>query len=246
MRLCHEDCPCKIGFQEYIHWTLQYHDKWFQKHHSFPFITFSIQQKQSALLLARIHMCQKDFKADTDLLAELSLHDLQEAQIDEQAHWPIQNEHVQWLCHHLYATNSHIMALGKMCSSYWSQIWGTCLWLRLPSIWLTINLMNYEDPIAQIFTGQNINMNAFLDIVGPDSNEHAKNMVSDPFASATFFNFIVHMTLENYSIWHSDFKVSCGQLSGNFRIHEWIFWHCGSAGKRVIAHAYVAMVEAHT
>ena len=57
---------------------LQYHNKQFQMHHSFPFIVFSIQQKQSALLPAKIHMQQKDFEANSDLLAELSLWDLQD------------------------------------------------------------------------------------------------------------------------------------------------------------------------
>jgi hypothetical protein len=54
--LYHDDQPQKISFLEYVHWTLQYHDKHFWTHHSFPFMAFSIQQKQSALLSARIHM----------------------------------------------------------------------------------------------------------------------------------------------------------------------------------------------
>jgi len=84
--LFHEHRPRKLGFQEYIRWTLQYYDKRFRKHHSFPFVAFSIQQKQSALLSAKIHMRRQDFEADSDLLADLTLRDLQEAQVDEHAH----------------------------------------------------------------------------------------------------------------------------------------------------------------
>jgi len=54
--LYHAERPQKLSFQEYIRWTLQYHDKRFCIHHSFPFVSFSIEQKQSALLSARIHM----------------------------------------------------------------------------------------------------------------------------------------------------------------------------------------------
>lgn len=36
-----------------------------------------------------------DFEADTDLLADLRLRDLQDAQIDEDAHRPIRNEQVK-------------------------------------------------------------------------------------------------------------------------------------------------------
>ena len=71
---------------------MQFHDKRFRTHHSFPFVAFSIQQNQSALSCAKIHMHRKDFEADTDLLADLTLRDLQEAQVDEEAHCAIQNE----------------------------------------------------------------------------------------------------------------------------------------------------------
>ena len=127
-------------------------------------------------------MHQDDFEADTDLLADLTLQDLQEAQVDENAHCSISNERVQHLRHYLYATSSHIMASGKMRASYCSQIWGSCLWLRPPSLWMTINLMDYEDPIAQIFAGENIDMDSFMNLMGPNANSRARNMVNDPFA----------------------------------------------------------------
>ena len=84
-----------MGFQEYIRWTLEYYDNRFCTHHSFPFVAFSIEQKQSALLSAKLHMRRDNFEADTELLANLSLCDLQQAQVDEEAHRPICNEGVQ-------------------------------------------------------------------------------------------------------------------------------------------------------
>ena len=79
-------------------------------------------------------MRRDDFEADTDLLADLSLRDLQEAQVDEEAHRSVRNERVRRLQHHLYATSSHIMGSAKMRTTYRSQIWGSCLWLRPPSL----------------------------------------------------------------------------------------------------------------
>ena len=166
----------ELSFGEYIHWALNYHDKQFRVHHSFAFVAFSIEQKKLALFLAKVHMCQDNFEADSDLLADLSLRDLQQAQMDEEAHCPILNECVQSLRHHLYATSLHVMALGQMCMSYYSQIWGTCLWLRPPLLWLTINPMDYEDPIAQIWAGEQIDMDNFMNIMGPDPNECMRNM----------------------------------------------------------------------
>ena len=194
--LYHENRRRKIGFHDYIRWTLQYYDKRFRRHHSFPFVAFSIQQKQSALLSAKIHMSREDFEADTDLLADLSLRDLQEAQVDEEAHRSIGNERVRRLQHHLYATSSHVMGSAKMRTTYRSQIWGTCLWLRPPSLWVTINPMDYEDPIAQVLAGEEIDMDYYIDMMASDANKRARNMANDPFASASFFNFIIRTTFE--------------------------------------------------
>jgi hypothetical protein len=194
--LYHEQRPVRISFHEYIHWTLQYRDKRFRTHSSFPFVAFSIQQKQSALLSARVHMRRDDFDKDSTLLNDLSLHDLQDAQVDESNHHPIQNEKVRRLLHHLYATSSHIMGSNQMRTTYRSQIWGTCLWLRPPSLWMTINPMDYEDPIAQIFRGENIDMDNFIARFGPDVNVRARNIANDPYASSFFFHFLIRTTLE--------------------------------------------------
>lgn len=194
--LYHQARSRKLGFSEYIRWALQYHDKRFRTHHSFPFVAFSIQQKQSALLSAKIHMRRHDFEADSDLIADLTLRDLQEAQVDEENHRPIRNERVQRLRRHLYATTSHIMGSAKMRATYRSQIWGGSLWLRPPSLWLTINPLDYDDPIAQIFAGEHIDMDSFSNLVGPDAARRARNMANDPFASAAFFHFVIQTTLE--------------------------------------------------
>jgi hypothetical protein len=45
---------------------------------------------------------------------------------------------------------------------------------------MTINPMDYEDPIAQIFTGENIDMDNFNARFGPDANVRARNIANDP------------------------------------------------------------------
>ena len=54
--LFHQEQPRKLSFHDYNRWTLQFFDKRFQTHHSYPFVAFSIEQKQSVLLSAKIHM----------------------------------------------------------------------------------------------------------------------------------------------------------------------------------------------
>ncbi|KIM57979.1 hypothetical protein SCLCIDRAFT_28482 [Scleroderma citrinum Foug A] len=61
---------------------------------------------------------------------------------------------------------------------YRGTIWGTYLSLGGPSLWLTINPADIYDPIAQIFSGENIDLDNFN--TGPGS-----------YASAQYFNFII-------------------------------------------------------
>jgi hypothetical protein len=77
-----------------------------------------------------------------------------------------------------------------------NKIWEKCLWLRPPSLWLTINPMDYEDPIAQIWAGKWINMDSFMSLLGPNANERAINIAQDLYNSASFFNFTIWTTLE--------------------------------------------------
>lgn len=45
-----------VGFDEHVRWALQFYDRQFRTHHSFPFVCFSISQKREALLSARVQM----------------------------------------------------------------------------------------------------------------------------------------------------------------------------------------------
>jgi hypothetical protein len=59
-----------------------------------------------------------------------------------------------------------------------------------------INPMDYEDLIAQILAGEDIDMDSFMKSMGPEPSKRARNMVNNLFASASFFNFIIQTTLE--------------------------------------------------
>ena len=63
------------------------------------------------------------------------------------------------------------MASPKMRTTYHSQILGGCLWMRPPSLWMTINPLDYDDPIVQIFTGEKIDMDSFFESMGPNPSQ---------------------------------------------------------------------------
>jgi hypothetical protein len=49
-----------VSFNEHIKWALQYFDRRFRIHETFPFVAFGIAQKRQALMSAKIQMKRKD------------------------------------------------------------------------------------------------------------------------------------------------------------------------------------------
>jgi hypothetical protein len=62
-----------------------------------------------------------------------------------------------------------------------------------PSIWLTINPADTQDPIAQVLTGRDIDLDCFDALDEPPSSIA---IASDPFVSAAFFHLIVSAVLQ--------------------------------------------------
>lgn len=64
-----------------------------------------------------------------------------------------------------------------------------------PSVWITINPSDLHHPIAQVFAGEQIDLDAFLSTEGPDKDKRAKNIAQDPWAASKFFHFIIDTIL---------------------------------------------------
>lgn len=76
-----------------------------------------------------------------------------------------------------------------------SKSWSTTVAFGPPSLWITINPSD-QDPIAQVFTGAEIDLDHFDAMKGPSSSQRSRNVASDPFASAKFFHVMVNTLLE--------------------------------------------------
>jgi len=63
-----------------------------------------------------------------------------------------------------------------------SQIWSTSIYLNPPSLWITINPCDLHDPIAQIFAGEEIDIDNFVATIGPSKTKRAENIANDPYA----------------------------------------------------------------
>ena len=185
-----------LDFMEHVGWALQYHDRRFRKHETFPFVAFGISQRRQALNSACVQMRSQRFQKDAQIISKITLAMLQQAQAEEEQGQPISNPSVCLLRKHIHASSGRVMGSDQSRYQLRSQIWSTSIIMGPPSLWITINPSDLHDPIAQIFAGENINLDNLLDTVGPDAEHRARNIAADPYASAKFFHFLIHTILE--------------------------------------------------
>ncbi|KIK77098.1 hypothetical protein PAXRUDRAFT_36834 [Paxillus rubicundulus Ve08.2h10] len=118
---------------------------------------------------------EEHFEHDALAISSLTVADLKEAVKEEAAHMPISNPHIKLLCKHVFTSHGHFLSQASYCG----QIWGTCLHLHGPSLWVTINPCNIHDPIVQIL--------AVL--------TKLSNIAQDPYTAEKYFFFIINTIL---------------------------------------------------
>ena len=179
------DQPNPINFQDHICWALQ-----------FPFVTFGISQQQNALSSAKIQMHHKNFEHDARVMLQITAEMLEAASLEEENSLPISNPAICLLRNHIHATSSHIMGSNQSCVCLRSQIWLMTVYLGPAYLWIAINPCDLYNPIAQIFTSENINLDDFIATARPNTDTRAKNIASDPYAVAKFFHFMIATILK--------------------------------------------------
>ncbi|KAG8697820.1 hypothetical protein FRC09_007624 [Ceratobasidium sp. 395] len=129
-------------------------------------------------------------------LSTITPEDLRKAAVEEAKGQIVSNPAVRVLKQHVTATARRVMASGPKRTQLRSQVRSAAIYFNQPTIWLTINPDNLHDPIAQIFAGEEIDMDAFIKTAGPDSVRWSQNIARDPVAAAKFFHFTITMMLE--------------------------------------------------
>ena len=99
------------------------------------------------------------------------MEQLKRAQKEEEQGLPILDPAVQLLKSHVHATVGCVVGSDQSCFHLRSQIWSTSIYLGPAYLWITINLCDLHDPIAQIFAGENIDLDAFIAAHGPNKTQ---------------------------------------------------------------------------
>jgi Helitron helicase-like domain at N-terminus len=184
-----------IDFRDHIVWSLQYFDRRFRKHETFPFFVFGILQRREALLTARLQMNKHSFERDASIISTITREKMALARKEEEQNVPISDPAIRLLRKTVRGALARVIGSNENRYQMRGQIWSTCVFLGPPSLWITINPSDLNNPIAQILAGENIDLEFLTSNV--DSRTRAKNIADDPYAAANFFHFLIRTIMEN-------------------------------------------------
>jgi hypothetical protein len=185
-----------LSLADHTRWAMLYHDRRFRINATFAFVSFSIQQRRQALNSARIQIRQRNFNKDAALIGSVTVEKLQEAASKEGTNESVDDPAIKALRKHIHATGGRVMGSDQARYKFRSQIWSTSLVHGPPTLWITINPNDVHDPVAQIFSGVDIDMDAFVNTQGPDGVQRGENIAKDPYAAAKFFHFTIDSIID--------------------------------------------------
>ena len=97
------------SFWEHAQWYMNYHDRRFRTHKTFPLIAFTIQQKREALLSAKMRVQHKD----AHILQHVMLDMLKKAAEEEAIGQYPTDSHLWQLQKYVHCSLSHVMGCNE-------------------------------------------------------------------------------------------------------------------------------------
>lgn len=185
--------PSHVSYEAHVHWALRYDDKRFTTDLHFIFQVFSVLQKRKLCAAAALQVTRNTFLRFENEMRHLTPHDFEIAAEEERGKKPFTNVVMQSLRRCLTMVRAKVMGTDESRIKIRSYIWGMCIKKNPPSIWLTLNPANTHDPIAQVFCGNDIDLDGFI------ARDHQFSDCVEPpdsYSSALFFHFMVQTVLE--------------------------------------------------
>ena len=140
-------------------------------------------QKRQLCAAAVLQISKRSFLRYETEIRHLKPSDFESAAAEERASKPLSNPVIRSLRKNLSAVRAKVMGTDESRIKIRSLIWGMCVKKNPPSIWLTINPSDTQDPIAQVLAGQEIDLDSFDAF---DCRPSETVIAADPFAAANF------------------------------------------------------------
>lgn len=214
-----------VPYEVHARWALRYHDRRFRKDSHFPFQVFGVCQKRDICRSTVLQIKKTTFSEDLDMISTLKPEDLRKASIEEGRKLGFSNPAVRALRKKLTAVRTKVRGSDESRNAVRSKIWGMNLAFNPPSLWITINPSDTQDPIVQVLSGVAIDLDHFCDTLGPNATERACNVAADPFSSAQFFHLIIGAVIE---ILFGIQKNPSGRIKRREGIFGWVRGYIGT------------------
>jgi Helitron helicase-like domain at N-terminus len=190
------DRPVPVSYEAHADWAMQYEDGRFAKHLQYMFQVFGVMQKRQVASSASLQISRRDFIRNEQAIRSLKPADLLIAAGEEHRKVPFSNPAVRSLRKHVSAIRAKVMGTDESRIKIRGQIWSTIVLQGPPSLWITINPSDTNDPIAQVLAGAEIDLDKFQRNSGPNSESRSRRIAADPHAASEFFHLIIKVVLE--------------------------------------------------
>ncbi|KAF8262738.1 hypothetical protein EI94DRAFT_1600926, partial [Lactarius quietus] len=189
------DRPSLVSYDVHARWSLRYEDKRFRKYHHFIFQVFGVLQKRQLCRAAALQISRPTFLHHECQIRSLTALDFERASAEEKAWKPLSDLFMRSLRKNLSAVRAKVMGTDESQVKIRSYIWGMCVLKNPPSLWITINPADTQDPIAQLLCGEDIDLDRFCSL---DHWPSETAIASDPYAASNFFQIMINAILECY------------------------------------------------
>jgi hypothetical protein len=188
------DRPISISYESHARWALRYEDRRFRKDYHFMFQVFGVLQKRQVCAAATLQISKPAFLQYEKQFRSLRPCDFESASAEEKANKAFTNPSMRSFRQNVSTVRAKVMGTDESRIKIRSLIWGMCIMKNPPSIWLTINPADTQDPIAQVLCGEDFDLDNFDAF---DQRPSDSAIAADPFAAATFFHLIINAVLQN-------------------------------------------------
>ena len=190
------DRPVKVPYEQHAQWALDFVDRRFRLDTRYIFQVFGVIQKRKICASAALQIKRSSYVQYEAAIQGLSHDDFTKAAEEEASQMPaavpkFTNPTIAALWRHLTAVRSRVPGSDESRMQMRPMAFGTIAAKGPPDIWLTLNPPDTQDPIAQVLTGQDIDLDVFNRLDAPSMSQRSTHIAQDPFAAAQYFRVIL-------------------------------------------------------
>ena len=194
--------PVAINLREHIRYLLSYHDRRFEKHHSFIFVVFNLLQRRDACFHAHLVATKPYFRSSANEIQSVNNNDIETAlkNICQRNYDARGNSAVNKLINHVKTIGGRVMGSAHSRTALRTQIHALIYNQGLPSIFLTLNLADIHSPVALYFAGVQLDLDNVQAEQLMSTYKRAEIIAAHPAATAKFFHLLSSAILDTMII----------------------------------------------